>query len=256
MEKKGDPIVTFDSLDTQRLKEAFFSPKSPAMPAPKPTIPLRQVKHQPKQQKNHKTQKYQKKSFPVKFVLIGAAGLAVIALVWTGIALFRSRYDVVLINRTKSSLDKNALSLLHNPEIARTTILDKNTAPVIVNASAKPLLLQSNNAWTAKIDFVKPFNAKTDSLLIYLRSKSDLSLRVVAKDARFHSNALKPLIVAVQGTVNSDFAKIVLPFQQLKGGNVNLAQITQITIDIQPDNKTPVVSDAALLKDIVLIRQP
>ncbi|MFA6281945.1 MAG: hypothetical protein WCY05_05560, partial [Candidatus Omnitrophota bacterium] len=101
------------------------------------------------------------------------------------------------------------------------------------------------------LDLKKPIDLKSGSLLLYLKkSDTPLNIAVVARDTRFFSNSLSPLVIEVSEKSDS-FIKVPIVFSNTDSQNTNLYQIKQITIYFYPQEKEKI--NWALIKDLVLI---
>lgn len=255
MNKKSEPLFACAYSDSQRLKEAFFSPKS-------------------KKKKLHPKNK--------KILLISIISL--VLLVSISAAIILSKYDLIIIPRQNIMLDKNSLSLLRTNSSSSVKILGHNKS-ILKQGAPVYLTLIPKEKTGLKIDFTKPVNLEQGLLALYLNN-ANLSFKIaaVAKDNRFFSNSLKPLIIEVNPvnksnpqTLNAEedkslYIKVPIEFKNNPYEKTNLSRVTQVKLYFyspqtsQPQNaSTPEpmkkLSDensnrnGIIIKDVVLVKK-
>ncbi|MFA6281441.1 MAG: hypothetical protein WCY05_02935 [Candidatus Omnitrophota bacterium] len=219
MDKRDNPLFSYAYLDSERLKDTFFSP--------------------PKKKRKKKIHKK-------RFLILPA----IVLLIIVGFAVFFARYDLMVIARQNTDLTENG-----------TSLLSKNTLEQLKCISKDDRLMKKENSFiyltipkekiALSFNLKKPIDLKSGSLLLYLKkSDTPLDIAVVARDTRFFSNSLSPLVIEISEKSDS-FIKVPIVFNSTGSQNTNLYQINQITIYFYPQEKEKI--NWALIKDLVLI---
>jgi len=219
VDKRDNPLFSYAYLDSERLKDTFFSP--------------------PKKKRKKKIHKK-------RFLILPA----IVLLIIVGFAVFFARYDLMVIARQNTDLTENG-----------TSLLSKNTLEQLKCISKDDRLMKKENSFiyltipkekiALSFNLKKPIDLKSGSLLLYLKkSDTPLDIAVVARDTRFFSNSLSPLVIEISEKSDS-FIKVPIVFNSTGSQNTNLYQINQITIYFYPQEKEKI--NWALIKDLVLI---
>jgi len=218
MPKQENILPYYAYLDSQRLKETFFS-----------TPP----------QKN-----------PHKKIIIAAAALVVI-LAALAISFFYKKYEVVIISRNDPLAGKNISSLLSLTTRLDARLLDKNNRPSPLTYSGSVVSMPLHQKNGIKINFAEPADLINGALYIYAKkSPEPLTMAIVAKDSGMHSNARQPRIMPVTGEdINGQYIKIPLRFTD-DTGNTNFYRVNQLTLRFLPQNQDK--NNWLLIKNIVL----
>jgi hypothetical protein len=229
--KEDNPLFSYAYLDSQRLKETFFTP--------------------PKKKKK-------KDSFQKNIIITsGIAGLLILV---TGMIFFFNHYLVITVSRQGIELEKNSTSLLHS-NIVNTILysgfdsrLMKKT-PSLIHLSMPP---REKNGII--IDLNKPVNLQSQLLLLYLKKPVlPMKIAIVIRDNRLYSNSLRPIVVETNDQDQSEYLKLPIEF---KSGvqNTNLAQITQVQLYFYPfDSKSEVKKEFptqrwVIIKELLMVK--
>jgi hypothetical protein len=206
--KEDNPLFSYAYLDSQRLKETFFTP----------------------------TKKKKKKDSLQKNTIIVAA-IAGFVIILTGLIAFFSHYQVIAVSRQGIELEKNSTSLLHSNLLNTLFFAGYDSrlmkkSPSFIHLSMPP---QEKNGII--IDLKKPVNLQSQMLLLYLKKPvMPMKIAVVVRDNRFYSNSLSPIVVEANDQGQSAYLKLPIEF---KSGiqNVNLTQVSQIQLYFYPYEK-------------------
>ena len=219
MDKRDNPLFSYAYLDSERIKDTFFSP--------------------PKKKRKKKT--------PKKNLFL----LPIIALVLiVGFVLFLTRYELMVIARQNTDIPENGVSILSKNTLEKLSCI-ANDERLMKKENSFIYLTIPKEKIAISLDLKKPIDLKSKYLLLYLKkSDTPLNIAVVARDTRFFSNSLNPLVIEV--TEKSDsFIKVPIVLDKAGTQNTNLYQIKQITIYFYPQEKEKI--NWALIKDLVLI---
>lgn len=224
MEKDSDFISSYAYLDSQRLKETFFSSK-------------------PQEKKKSKR--------PSIFFVVILITAMIIAL---GSLLFYRNYEFILIPRPALSVKPDTPSLLDKEILSSLVFLGQNNDPLLV----KPWCIQLETGGVSKtgirINLKKPINLRTHSLyLIAKKIPSSSQIGVVLRDARFFSNWRQPYTMEVNAQEQS-VIKIPLGYDETALGNINLSRINQISLYFYPLTYSDSI-EQIIIKDIVLMEK-
>ncbi|UCC95008.1 MAG: hypothetical protein JSW40_09425 [Candidatus Omnitrophota bacterium] len=195
MNKRQDLILPYAYLDSQRLKDTFFS-------LPK------------------------KKNFFKKRNLLPLATILITLLFFLLI-----NYDLILIPPLWQPQTDNTISLFHNDVVSSLHFLGIDKRLIKMGNSSIFLSIPFHEKVGVRFDLKKPINLKTNNLFLCLKKTNlPLNMEIIVKDARFFSNSLKPFHVEINQENNSSDIKIPLTFKNASLQNTNLAQINQIKL--------------------------
>ncbi|MDD5194378.1 MAG: hypothetical protein PHQ96_01720 [Candidatus Omnitrophica bacterium] len=224
MNKKSDSIFPYTYIDSQRLRETFFSPQ--------------------KKRELHK----KKKNSHSKVIIVASAAafLSLVALVAFGV-----KYDLLVIPRAHIKSDT---SLLRNQGLYSSAVIKGGVA---FKAKNSPLYLEIPAQGDIKliISLKKPVNIAKTPLLLYLKkANSPLKMGVVARDSQFFSNSLNPFIIELKANMESSYTKIPIALADARLQNTNLSNINQITLYFYPpqENESTAINNWVVVKDLVL----
>lgn len=206
MNKEDNPLFSYASLDSQRLKETFFTP----------------------------TKKKKKKDFfQTNIVITASVSLSVIILI--ALIFFFSNYQVLTVSRKGIELEKNSTSLLHSNLVNAISFAGSDSRLMKTGSSFIHVSMPPREKNGIVIDLKKPVNLQSQKLLLYLKKPAmPVKIAVVARDNRLYSNSLSPIIVEANDQSQSEYLK--LPIEFTSGvQNANLAQITQVQIYFYPN---------------------
>jgi hypothetical protein len=219
VDKRDNPFFYYAELDSQRLKDTFFSP--------------------PKKKRKKKTHK--KKlliALPVAFFILAVS------------VFFLTKYDFMVIARQIPEQYNGGISLLSKDMLESTVCIAKDER-LMKKENAFIYLTIPKERIAVSFNLKKPVDLKSNSLLLYLKkSDTPLNIAVVVKDTRYFSNSLSPLEFEVTQN-DPSFVKVPINFSGTNLQNTNLYQIKQITLYFYPRDKEKI--NWALLKDLVLI---
>jgi len=219
VDKRDNPFFSYDYLDSQRLKDTFFSP--------------------PKKKRKKKTHKK-------KFLIIGAAAILVLA----GSLFFFTKYDFMVIARQIPDQLDAGTSLLSKDMLESTVCIAKDDR-LMKKENAFIYLTIPRERVAISFNLKKPVDLRSNSLSLYLKkSDTPLDIAVVVKDTRFFSNSLNPVVINVSEG-GSAFIKVPINFAGANLQNTNLYQVKQIILYFYPQNKEKI--NWTLIKDLVLI---
>jgi hypothetical protein len=223
VDKRDGPFSSYAYLDSQRLKDTFFSP--------------------PK--KKRKKKSYQNK----KFILLPAVSVIIILI---AMAFFFSKYDLMVIaHQNPSEMETNGLSLLHSEILGQLNFVGKDQRLMRKANTFIYLTIPSKEKVALSFDLNKPVDLNSNSLWLYIKkSDTPIKIAVVIKDSRFFSNSLNPYIIEITQNNNS-FIKVPIDFKKSNVQNTNLYQIKQVTVYFYPQDKEKI--NWVLLKDLVII---
>jgi hypothetical protein len=218
VDKRDNPFLSYAYLDSQRLRDTFFS-------APK---------------------KKRKKKPHHKRILF----LPMIAVVAAGIILFFVKYDFMVVARQNIEPEKNSISLLHSEIFSAINVLGQDKRLVKMEKSFIYLTIPPQEKTTLLINLKKTIDLKSGSLYLYLKkSEAPLKIGITVRDSRFFSNSLNPLTIDVKEE-NSSYVKIPIDLKSINLQNTNLYQINQINLYFYPQDKEK--EQWILIKDLVL----
>jgi len=219
VDKRDNPFFSYAYLDSQRLKDTFFSP--------------------PKKKRKKKTHKK-------KFLIIGVSAILVLA----ASLFFFTKYDFMVIARQIPDQLDAGISLLSKDMLDETVCIAKDER-LMKKENAFIYLTIPRERVAISFNLKKPVDLRSNSLSLYLK-KSDmpLDIAVVVKDTRFFSNSLNPVVIKV-AEGNSSFIKVPISFAGANLQNTNLYQVKQIILYFYPQNKEKI--NWTLIKDLVLI---
>ena len=226
MSKKDSFLSTYAYLDSQRLKESFFS-DSPKKP------------------------KAKKKKFP-KTPIIIAVAIIILALAALSILLV-SKYDFVFIPRNRIALKNNEISLMHDTSFAAfSTITEKNI--IKQTESALHLALKPQEKTKFRIQFNKPTNLRNFDLYLYAKNIDiPCNVGIIIRDDRFFSNSRKPLEVTIKEQPIDGYIKIPLIQENQSMQNVNPSRAQQLIVYLLPQQER--IENTIILKDVLLAKK-
>jgi hypothetical protein len=220
--KKNDSLFPYTYIDSQRLRETFFSPQK------------------------KRTLSKKKKNFSYKIIIFSVG-----ALLGIGILIFVFKYDLLIVPHT--GIDSNA-SLLRNHNRASAFIV---TNGVVSKAKKAPLYLEIPAQENVKllISLKKPANISKTPIVLYLKkANTPLKMGVVVRDSQFFSNSLNPLILELKNTGEAEYLQVPLALSATHLQNTNLSNINQISLYFYPPdkNESTAIKNWAIIKDVVL----
>lgn len=233
MGKRSDSLLTYTYTDSERLKEAFFSP--------------------PKKKK-------------ADFATIKKIVLSFLVLILIAASSFLFlKYELIVVSKGPVNDNPPGMSLLNNASLSSFKLFkDSNLTP---EETTLPLNIAFANQEKATmiIDLTTPLNLKEDNLFLYLK-KDDipLNMEIIARDRRFFSNSLKPLVIKVDA--KSPFIgtlKIPINLEGKNMQNVNLSQINQLKLyfsipkeeKINKESVVPQQTEWIVIKDLVITKK-
>ncbi|MCM8786496.1 MAG: hypothetical protein NC935_00355 [Candidatus Omnitrophica bacterium] len=231
MNKKAEPLIAYN-LDTQRIKETFFS--------------LPKKRHIVKKKKGFSTKN---KYF---FIVVASA-------IFLSFFFFLLNYDFLII--PKKSIKQNGIPLLQK-KFSNIKIITKNTN---IKAIKKlPIYIDLLQNKELIIEFKKPTNLKENLLFLYIKkSPPPIEMTVTVRDEQFFSNSLNPYKLTITQT-NNDYIKIPLDFTTINFQNANLRNISQIkfsflstsfNLNIEKIIKNKNDKNWVILKNLFLIKK-
>lgn len=219
MDKRDNPFFSYAYLDSQRLKDTFFSP--------------------PKKKRKKKTHKK-------KFLIIAASAILVLA----ASLFFFTKYDFMVIARQIPDQLSAGISLLSKDMLESTVCIAKDER-LMKKENAFIYLTIPRERVAISFSLKKPVDLRSNSLSLYLKkSDAPLDIAVVVKDTRFFSNSLNPVVIKV-AEGGSSFIKVPITFAGANLQNTNLYQVKQIILYFYPQDKEKI--NWTLIKDLVLI---
>jgi hypothetical protein len=220
--KKNDSLFPYTYIDSQRLRETFFSPQKKRTLAKK------------------------KKNFPYKIVILcGSAALFI------GILVFIFKYDFLVVPHAR--IGSNA-SLLRNHSRSTAFIA---TNGIVSKARETPLYLEIPTQENVKllISLKKSANISKTPIVLYLKkSNAPLKMGIVVRDSQFFSNSLNPLILELKNTGDTEYLQVPLALSAAHLQNTNLSNINQISLYFYPPdkNESTAIKNWVVIKDVVL----
>lgn len=219
VDKRDNPFFNYASLDSQRLKDTFFSP--------------------PKKKRKKKAPKK-------RFFIIAAISVLILAVT----VFFFIKYDFMVIARQIPDQSAGGISLL-SKDMLESTICIAKDKQLMKKENAFIYLTIPKERVAVSFNLKKPVDLRSNSLYLYLKkSDAPLNIAVVVKDTRFFSNSLNPLEVKVTRS-DSSFIKVPIIFAGSNLQNTNLYQIKQIILYFYPEDKEKI--NWTLIKDLILI---
>jgi len=218
VDKRENPFFSYAYVDSQRLKDTFFSP--------------------PKKKRKKKTHKK-------RLILLGIAA----ALVIVTAAFFFIKYDFMVVARQIPDQADNGVSLLSKDMLESAKCIAKDER-LMKKENAFIYLTIPKEHVGITFNLKKPVDLKSNSLSLYLKkSDAPLNIAVVVKDTRFFSNSLNPAVIEVAQN-DSSFIKVPIVLNNSNLQNTNLYQIKQITLYFYPQDKEKI--NWTLIKDLIV----
>jgi len=219
VDKRDNPFFSYAYLDSQRLKDTFFSP--------------------PKKKRKKKTSKK-------RFVLFGASAILILVV---GIFFFM-KYDFMVIARQIPDSSANGVSLLSKDMLESTRCIAKDER-LMKKENGFIYLTVPKERVAISFNLKKSIDLRSNSLSLYLKkSDAPLNIAVVVKDTRFFSNSLNPVTIEVTQN-DPSFIKVPINFTGSNLQNTNLYQVKQIILYFYPQDKEKI--NWTLIKDLILI---
>lgn len=226
MKKRSYAPVSYSYLDSQRLKDTFFS--------------------DPK-----------KKLFSKKFIGLSSS----IFLSVTILLLVILNYDFIIISRQKIKLPNDSKSLVREKIISSLKLLNEDKRLIQIKKNTIYLALPAQKEIKVNINFDNPIDLYNNYLILYLKkSTGRLKLNFIIKDTRFYSNSLTPLAVDTKDHPSKSYLAIPIEFKNLPVQNANLSQTKQITVSFFSPEKTNlsagnVKNNWIFIKDLILVKE-
>ena len=233
--KKSDSPLTYNYVDSQRLREAFFSP--------------------PKK----RTISKKKKNFPPKIILFSISSL--IVLLGIGASLFFLNYDFLIIPHQDKKLD--GISILRN-NTSSFSLSSSDKRTIKASTSSIYVTIPNKEKTNVTIWLKKAVNLNNNPLFLYVKKTNvPLKMGVVVRDTSFFSNSLNPLVIELKNADTSSYVKIPIEFKGINLQNTNLSNINQISFSFYPlDNNNASATEKSafnknwvLIKDLILMKK-
>lgn len=219
MDKRDNPFASYSYLDSQRLKDTFFSP------------PKKKRKKKP----HHKN-------------LLILASIAVVVIITSAAVFFLTKYEFLVVARPKKPANADAYSLLYGKNFSSLDTSD--TQKMQKGSSVIHITLTPKTPTTLTVTLKKPVDLAAGLLVVHLqKSSSPLTMKVTVRDGNFFSNSLYPATSEITDETTS-YIKVPIDFKNTNLQNANLYRVNQITFSFCPvdSEKTQWV----LIKDITL----
>ena len=233
MGKRSDSLLTYTYTDSERLKEAFFSPP-----------------------------KKKKAGFAAikKIIIASIAGILL-----AGSVFLFLQYDLIIISKEPVKENPPAISVLADTTLSSfklfkgdIQITEESTLPV-------DIILADKEKATMVVDFVNPLDLKENEIFLYLK-KADIPLNIgiIARDKKFFSNSLSPLVIKIDS--KSPFLgalKIPVDLKENSMQNVNLSQIERLKLyfwipegqETEYESTLSQEAEWVVIKDLVIINK-
>jgi hypothetical protein len=225
VERKDSPFNTYAYLDSQRLKDTFFSPP-----------------------KKRRKKKPQHKRFFLLPVLICLPVLLFVA----GVFLVKYEFMVVARQGKDINIEKRAISLLGPQNLLELTYLNKDKQLIRKGNTFVYLSIPTQEKVGIALNLKKTIDLTQGKLFLRLKSPElPLNIEVIVRDNKFFSNSLNPLNLEVlkQGEC---YINVPMDFQNINVQNANLARINQIKLYFWHKDQENI--NRALIKDIFLVQ--
>ncbi|MFH1772149.1 MAG: hypothetical protein ABH872_04960 [Candidatus Omnitrophota bacterium] len=240
MNKKRISSISYAQLDSVRLRETFFSP--------------------PQQPKNNQ------RKLPIFFI-----ALFIFLFIISGLLLIKINYDLVLIDKKPLELRQTSQSLLYSETAAAVSFLGENQSLSKINKSSLQLLVSPGKKSGIKLTFDKPIDLDANSVTVFVYNlQVPIKLETVAKDTRYFSNSLFPVLAEISPASHFDtnspaeekviksgsnngsslLSKASINLKNLNLQNVNPYRVKQMTFYFSPLDESR--SNWIIIKDIVL----
>lgn len=217
MSKRNQSVFSYNYLDSQRLKDTFFSAEKKEPPLFKKIIPY----------------------------VIGGTGLITITL----IVIFN--YDFIIVKHQNLNAKINTSSLLKNPHLISIKFIEPTKGRSQITKGKLHLTIPAREKTAVQLNFNDAINVYNSNLTLYLKkSSSPLKLAITLKDTTFHSNSIRPIIIDLKETNNLSYIKIPIDLDETALQNTNLNKINQINIFLYPQDKK--TGNWVIIKDILL----
>jgi hypothetical protein len=226
--ERGSSNLSYPYIDSQRLKDTFFSPP-------------------------------EKKFFPKRnFFIFIIVFLILLSL------LFLSHYRFIFVPRTNYK-ENNAVSLLSGKIHSSLVFLGENSRLVKKRGDFIYLSVPPQEKVGLKFDFENPLNLNNNYLLMHLKKTPlPLKMEIVVRDALYFSNSLTPLVIDLKNEGSSSYREITINLKEAELQNTNLSNITQIKLyfyypqeenAISPENLLSKRERWILIKNLALVKR-
>jgi len=206
IDEKSEFLAYYANVDSQRIKEAFFTP--PARPP---------VKESPDIKKN-----------PLLFTLFLPIAIMLI------LAVLFLNYDIIVVKHKKVSGRPQSLSLIDNRSLDHIAGAGLSKAQLL--KSAVYLDADASGGQGIKIDFNAPLDLREKILTISLKNPGvSVKIFTVVKDTRFFSNALAPLVTIAGSEFGAKESRATIEFgSDSHLQNASLSKARQIVLYFAP----------------------
>lgn len=226
MEKRSYAPVSYNYLDSQRLKDTFFSDP-------------------------------QKKVFSKKFIGLSLS----LFLSFTLLLIIVLNYDFIIISRQKIKLQNDSKSLIREKMISSFKLLNEDERLMKIKKNTVYLALPAQKEIKLNMNFDNPINLYNNYLILYLKkSTCPLKLSLVIKDTRFYSNSLTPLTINTKDHPHQSYLVVPIDFKDSPVQNANLSQTKQITVSFfSPDKNNLSAANFKnnwiFIKDLIIVKE-
>ncbi|MBU1122613.1 MAG: hypothetical protein ABIH71_00485 [Candidatus Omnitrophota bacterium] len=215
MSKRNQLFPSYEYLDSQRLKDTFFSPP-------------------------------RKKTFSkrVVFTTLTVIFLSIITI------LLMFNYAIILIPR--KNISKNTFSLIKNKKLASVYALTKDTNLLAKRGPFLHLIIPPQEKNGIQVNLKKSINLNTNTLNLSLKKPpGTIKIGLIIKDVFYHSNARAPFIIDIADN-HCPLTQIPIAFTSNLIKNTNLSKIDQITVYFYRQDTAQ--ESWALISDLVLVK--
>lgn len=225
MERNDNPFNSYAYLDSQRLKDTFFSP--------------------PKKRKKKKT--HHKKIFLIPTFIFTVAALVLVT-------LFFLKYEFMVVARQRIDLDKTGVSLLRTDNLSELSFLGKDKQLMREGQSFIYLSIPPKEKVGIALDFKKPIDLASGTIFLHLkRPDTPLRIEVTVRDNRFFSNSITPLLVEIDNKKGAEYINVPIDFKDANTQNANLTQVNQIKLHFFHKDQENI--NRTLIKNIILAKK-
>lgn len=201
MERNETPLESYAYLDSQRLKDTFFSP------------PKKKRRRKP----HHKR-------------ILAAPMLLSIAIVAILLVTFFTKYEFMLVKRQNAGPEQPGLSLFHSPNLSELKFLGEDKQLMRKGNSFVYLSIPPQEKVGFALSFKKPIDLAAGTLLLYLKQPEEpITIEVIVKDNKFYSNSISPLVIEV-GKTKAAYSNLPIDLKNTNIQNTNLTRITEIKL--------------------------
>ncbi len=226
MDKKDPFLSSYGYVDSQRLKDSFFS----------------------ESQEKNKPQKKKVDKLPI--IIAVSAFILIIA---AAVALLVSKYEVVIVTRNRITLKSNEISLMHDTSVASFSVITEKSIKKQAG-SALHLALKPQEKTELRIQFNKPINLRNSELYLYVKNIDiPCDIGIIIRDDRFFSNYRQPLKFTIEEKPIDGYIKIPLTQENQSMQNVNPSRVQQLIVYLLPQQER--IENTVILKDILLAKK-